>query len=77
MSGASFIPGKPVVLFRQGSLGGGTTVRANYDVSPDGRFLMNLPIPEAAEERNRKLAPSSLRFVLNWSHEVQRLLATK
>ena len=38
---------------------------------------MNLPIPEAAEERNRKLAPSSLRFVLNWSHEVQRLLATK
>ena len=33
--------------------------------------------PEAVEARSRTLAPSSLRFVVNWTQEVQRLLATK
>jgi serine/threonine-protein kinase len=77
VSGSSFVPGKPVVLFNQASLGGGTTVRATYDVSPDGRFLMNQAIPEAARERELKISPASLRFVLNWTEEVKSLFKTE
>jgi len=74
ISNGSFVPGKPIELFRQPALGSGTTVRATYDVSRDGRFLFNQAIPEIAAERNRKLFPSSLRFILNWTEDVQRLL---
>jgi eukaryotic-like serine/threonine-protein kinase len=77
VSGGAFVPGQPVELFRQGSLGAGTTVRASYDVSSDGRFLFNQAIPEAALERQRRLLPTSLRFVLNWTGEVRQLLATR
>jgi hypothetical protein len=77
ISNGSFVPGKPVALFRQASLGGGTTVRATYDVAPDGRFLLNQPVAEASTERDRQIFPSSLRFVLNWTQEVQRLLAPR
>jgi hypothetical protein len=77
VSGASFVPGKPVVLFNQNSLFAGTTVRATYDVSPDGRFLMNQAIPEAAQARAARLAPSSLRFILNWTEGVRELLAPR
>jgi serine/threonine-protein kinase len=77
VSGTEFVPEKPVQLFQQPSLGGGTTVRATYDVGPDGRFLFNQPIPEPAGERNRIVFPSTLRVVLNWSQEVQRLLAER
>jgi eukaryotic-like serine/threonine-protein kinase len=77
LSGTSFVPGRPVVLFNQNPLGGGTTVRATYDVSPDGRFLMNQPIAAAAEARARRLAPTSLRFIMNWTQEVQRLLSPR
>jgi len=52
-------------------------VRATFDVSADGRFLMNQPIPEAAQARASKINPNSLRFVLNWTQEVQRLLAPR
>ena len=71
-------PEKPVQLFDQFSLGSGTTVRATFDVAPDGRFLlnMNLVAQEQGEERLRKIFPSSLRFVLNWSQEARRLLST-
>ena len=68
----SFIPGRPVELFRQPVLGAGTTVRATYDVSRDGRFLFNQAVPEANAERVRKIFPSSLRFILNWADEVGR-----
>jgi serine/threonine-protein kinase len=77
VSTGSFVPGKPVALFSQPSLGGGTTVRATYDVTPDGRFLLNQPVADAAIERNLKIFPSTLRFVLNWTQEVQRLLAPR
>lgn len=70
----TFVPGTPVELFRQAALGGGTTVRATYDVSRDGRFLFNQSIPEVAADRARKIYPSSLRLILNWTEEVQRLL---
>jgi hypothetical protein len=77
VSGTAFVPGRPVVLFNQNVLGGGTTVRATFDVSADGHFLMNQPIPEAAQARASKINPNSLRFVLNWTQEVQRLLAPR
>jgi serine/threonine-protein kinase len=70
----AFVPGTPVELFRQPALGSGTTVRATYDVSRDGRFLFNQGIPEVAADRTRKIFPSSLRFIQNWAEEVQRLL---
>jgi eukaryotic-like serine/threonine-protein kinase len=77
VAGESFRPGKPVALFEQGSLGSGTTVRATYDVAADGRFLLNQPIPDAAQERSRRMAPVSLRFVLNWTQGIQQLLAPR
>jgi hypothetical protein len=77
VSAGTFVPGKPVTLFSQASLGGGTTVRANYDVAPDGRFLLNQVMTEAGQERNRRIFPSTLRFVLNWAQEVQQLLDRK
>ena len=39
----------------------------NYDVSPDGRFVMIIPTG-----RNNEL-----EFVLNWTEELKRLVPTK
>jgi len=50
-------------------------VRTVYDVSPDGRFLMIQSVPEAAAERNQKVFPSTLRFIFNWTDEVERMIA--
>jgi serine/threonine-protein kinase len=74
VSGNDFIPDKPVLLFQQPPLVGGTTVRASYDVAPDGRFLLNQAIPEGVDDRNRKIFPSTLRVILNWNDEVNRLV---
>jgi hypothetical protein len=72
------LPEKPVMLFQRPAwLNAGTTVRATYDVAPDGRFLVNQPIPDVAAERNRLFFPDRLRFVSNWTEEVQRLLAPR
>jgi hypothetical protein len=75
VTGTEFIPEKPVTLFELFSLGAGTTVRATFDVAPDGRFLLNQPIVDRLEERDRKINPSSLRIILNWTEETKRLLA--
>jgi len=77
VSGAEFVPEKPAVLFDLIPLvqGGGATVRTVYDVSPDGRFLMIQSVPEAAAERNQKVFPSTLRFIFNWTDEVERMIA--
>jgi hypothetical protein len=74
VSGSEFIPDKPVMLFQQPLLGSGTTVRATYDVAPDGRFLLNQAIAGLTEERSRKIFPPTLRVILNWNNEVRRLL---
>jgi len=74
--GTEFIPEKPVLLFEQPLLGAGTTVRATYDVAPDGRFLLNQSIPEFLAERNLKIFPSTLRLILNWDLETERLLTS-
>jgi hypothetical protein len=38
---------------------------------------MNQPIPAAAQARASKINPNSLRFILNWTEEVRRLLAPR
>ena len=74
ISGNDFVPEKPALLFQQPPLGVGTTVRASYDVAPDGRFLLNQAIPEGVDDRNRRIFPSTLRVILNWNDEVTRLI---
>jgi Tol biopolymer transport system component len=57
--------GKPQVLFADDyDLGLGNTI-TNYDVTPDGRFLM----------LRREPSGSHLRMVLNWTEELKRILA--
>ena len=74
IAGADFIPEKPALLFEQPALGAGTTVRATYDVAPNGGFLLNQAIQELTGERNVKIFPSTLRLILNWDVETARLL---
>jgi len=60
MKGAAFESGTPVALFHPRILGGGTdaTQGQQYDVAPDGRFLMNIASEDASA------APITL--LLNW-----------
>jgi serine/threonine protein kinase/Tol biopolymer transport system component len=60
MHGAAIEPGRPVALFQTRIWGGGTnaTQGQQYDVSPDGRFLLNSAIDDVA------MAPITL--LLNW-----------
>lgn len=59
------VMGKPLPLFRdEYDRGLGITV-ANYDVTPDGRFLM----------LRRESRGGDLRIVLNWTEELKRMLA--
>jgi serine/threonine-protein kinase len=74
-AGADFVPEKPVQLFQYRPAIGGTSVRASYDVAPDGRFLVNQAVLEAQNERNRQIFPSSLRAILNWTSVVERTLS--
>jgi hypothetical protein len=75
VAGNEFLPDKPVLLFDLPAVGGGSDVRAQYDTAPGGRFLLIQAVPNQAEERDRKIFPSTLRIVLNWTAEVQRLLS--
>jgi Tol biopolymer transport system component len=72
-----FVPEKPVMLFRQPLIIGGTSVRPTYDVTVDGRFLFNLPVAESIDERNRKIFPSTLRLIQNWTDTLQKLVASQ
>jgi Tol biopolymer transport system component len=57
--------GKPVALFKDDyDLGQGLTI-ANYDVTPDGRFIM----------LRREAQAGTLRIVLNWTEELKQILA--
>jgi hypothetical protein len=56
--------GKPQALFRdEYDLGTGTTI-ANYDVTPEGRFLM----------LRRDAQGGHLRIILHWTEELKRKL---
>jgi serine/threonine protein kinase len=64
-SGSEPVLGKPEALFRDDySLGNGTSI-ANYDVTPDGRFIV----------LRRDLNGGRLRVVFNWTEELKRILA--
>ncbi len=58
--GATIEPGSPVVLFQTKILGGGTdvTLGHNYDVSGDGRFLIDTVLEDAA---------SPITLLQNWT----------
>ena len=61
----TFVAGVPEVLF-DGPYA--TTQDGNFDVFPDGRFLMIEVDPDAE--------PSRFRVVLNWNEELKRLVPT-
>ena len=64
-SGAEPEFGKPTPLFADDyQFGGGNSI-ANYDVTPDGRFIMIRRGPNGGK----------LRVVLNWTEELKRILA--
>jgi hypothetical protein len=61
-----FSAGKPRVLFEGRYVAGGLDVMGlDYDLAPDGRFLIVKP---GAEEQ----APRGLHVVLNWVDELKR-----
>jgi hypothetical protein len=67
-------PGVPVALFPTRMTGGnvivaGYAARAPYDVSSDGRFLMNVAIDEATR--------LPIAVVLNWQEELKRRVPVK
>ncbi|MBI3049381.1 MAG: serine/threonine-protein kinase [Acidobacteria bacterium] len=66
VNGAAVEPGAPVALFRPRIVWGGTNpigVRWQYDVAPDGRFLINVVTEEASA--------SPITLILNWNPERQ------
>ena len=64
VTGATFAPGAPIVLFPTRIVGGGedTAQGRQYDVAPNGRFLINTELDSAA-------APITL--LMNWSPEAK------
>lgn len=65
VNGTTVEPGAPVMLFRTRVLGGGADVQLGrlYDVTADGRFLINVLMNEAA-------APITL--IQNWNPEMKK-----
>ncbi len=65
VTGAKFAPGAPVALFPTRIYGGGVDTGAGrqYDVAPDGRFLINTVLGSAA-------APITL--LMNWNPEAKK-----
>jgi hypothetical protein len=66
VTGAEFAPGAPSVLFPTRIVGGGEEVAAQarqYDVAPDGRFLINTELDSAA-------APITL--LQNWQPDAKK-----
>jgi eukaryotic-like serine/threonine-protein kinase len=65
VTGATLAPGAPVALFSTRVVGGGTdaSLGRNYDVTRDGRFLINTVLDEAA-------APITL--LMNWTPEAKQ-----
>ena len=59
-SGGTITPGTPVALFQTRVVGGGTDVSGgtNYDVSADGRFLIDTVLEDAA---------SPITLLQNWT----------
>jgi Tol biopolymer transport system component len=65
VTGATLDPGAPVVLFPTRILGGGVDAQQGwqYDIAPDGRFLINTELDSA-------VAPITL--LMNWNPEAKK-----
>ena len=65
VTGATLEPGAPVVLFPTRIYGGGADIQVGrqYDVAPDGRFLINMELESAA-------APITL--LMDWSPDAKK-----
>ena len=65
VTGATLEPGAPVVLFPTRIVGGGVDVQQGrqYDIAPDGRFLINTELDTAD-------APITL--LMNWNPEAKQ-----
>ena len=63
--GATLEPGTPVVLFPTRIVGGGEDLQTGrqYDVAPDGRFLINTVLESA---------PVPVTLVMNWNGAVKK-----
>jgi hypothetical protein len=61
-TGSAIVPGTPVVLFQTRIDGGGVDAQQGrqYDVAPDGRFLINMELENAA---------SPITLLMNWNPE--------
>jgi Tol biopolymer transport system component len=72
VEGAEFLPEKPVVLFEGDYFG---AIPRSYDVASDGRFLMIRFTAGREIKWLKTVFPSTLRIVLNWTDELQRLMS--
>lgn len=66
IDGTILEPGPPVALFQTRMWGGGvdTYTKHQYDVAPDGRFLVNVTTDEATA--------SPITVILNWAAGANR-----
>jgi len=64
-SGSEPAIGRPTVLFKD-EYDVGQALLSNFDVTPDGRFLL----------LRRDAGEGELKLVLNWTQELQRILAS-
>ncbi|HEY6434826.1 MAG TPA: LpqB family beta-propeller domain-containing protein [Acetobacteraceae bacterium] len=64
VTGSTVVPGTPVTLFQTKVLGGGidTGLGRQYDVAPDGRFMINRVVDAAV---------SPITLILNWNPEAK------
>jgi hypothetical protein len=58
VAGGALTIGVPTPLF-QTRIGGGVTNETEYDVGPDGRFLVNVPVEDGAV--------TPITIFLNWT----------
>jgi hypothetical protein len=59
VNGDTLVPGTPVPLFpSRGIFGGNANARGQYAVGPDGRFLVNVTVGDAAQ--------SPITLIQNW-----------
>jgi hypothetical protein len=64
-----FAPGKPTFLFEGGYELAGENPVTQYDVTPDGRFVMI--------RTDESSGPTQINVVLNWFEELKRLVPTE
>ena len=65
VTGGTFAPGAPVVLFPTHVSGGGVDAQQGrqYDVAPDGRFLINTALVSI---------PAPITLLTNWNPEAKK-----